>query len=130
MRPVGVLPGGFTLCRLFGTPGGAYGYVLSRRAAERLVRTGRVMWMPIDTHQGQTWKHGLRVRALTPPPVRFDNEVPSTIGDERFDKFRRLQGWERAAFPLTRAGFKLADAIAKHGTFWLGRLKDCIARKR
>jgi len=124
-KPVAVLADGRSFYRSYGTPGGAYGYVLNLRAAERLSRTIGV-WMPIDTLQGQVWRHGLRVRTLVPSPVIPDNDIPSTIGDARFSKRRSLRSWERVAYPFTRFGFKLFNALANHATFWIGRARDAI----
>lgn len=130
MRLVRPLPDGLALTRIYGTPGGAYGYVLSKKAAGRMAECGAAGWMPIDTLHGQVWCHGLRVRGLAPPPVLPDLDASSTIGDERFSKARRLRGWERAAFPFTRFGFKLFDAAAKNSTFFLGLIKDRFDARR
>lgn len=127
--PVTVLANGMKLCRSYGTPGGAYGYVLNHRAAEKLSRSGNV-WMPIDTLHGQVWLHGLRVRTLVPSPVKPDNDIPSTIGDARFSKLPSLYTWERIVFPLTRLGFKVFDATMKQATFWLGSARDAVSARR
>lgn len=126
-RPTHNLANGFKLCRVYGTPGGAYAYVLTRQAAAKLAEAGRVLWRPIDTLHGQTWAHGLTVRCLTPSPVAPDMENDSTIGDGRFDRKLGLIGWEYLAFPLTRFGFKCFDAVTKHGTRWLGIAADTFA---
>ena len=129
MRLVLDLGDGRALTRIYGTPGGAYGYVVNLRAAERLARCGSMTWMPIDTLQGQVWWHRLRVRALVPPPVLPDDSAPSTIGEERFSKRYALTGWEKALFPFTRCAFKVLDAAAKQGTYWIGVWKDKIDNK-
>lgn len=126
-RPVRNVANGFTLCRVYGTPGGAYAYVLTRNAAARLAEAGKVLWRPIDTLHGQVWAHGLKVRCITPCPVAPDMENDSTIGDGRFERKLALRGWEYLAFPLTRFGFKCFDAITKHGTRWIGITADTIA---
>jgi len=118
---------GFCLSRIYGTPGGAYAYVLNKRAATTLVRKGSCIWMPIDTLQGQVWMHGLRVRALVPSPVIADMEIESTIGDKRFEKKHQLQGLEAIFYPLTRTMFKIFDSLVKQITFRLGRIKDFIS---
>lgn len=130
MRPVLDLGDGRALTRIYGTPGGAYAYVVNLRAAERLAYCGSMTWMPIDTLHGQVWWHRLRVRGLLPPPVLPDHSIPSTIGDKRFSKRYSLSGWERAIFPVTRYAFKLFDAAAKQGTYWMGVVKDRIEGKR
>lgn len=120
------LGNGFSLSRIYGTPGGAYAYVLNKRAAATLARKGKSIWMPVDTLQGQVWMHGLRVRALVPSPVIADMDIESTIGDARFQKKQKLQGGELILYPLTRFAFKMFDALAKQATFRLGRLRDVI----
>ncbi|WP_084596419.1 glycosyltransferase family 25 protein [Elioraea tepidiphila] len=130
MRPVSQLSDGLALTRIYGTPGGAYGYVLSKKAAGRMADCSAAGWMPIDTLHGQVWCHGLRVRGLVPPPVLPDLDAPSTIGEQRFSKSRRLHGLERAAFPFTRFGFKLFDAAAKTLTYRLGLVHDYLGARR
>lgn len=125
-RVVARLAHGFSLCRAYGVPGGAYVYLLNRKAAERLVRQGRFLWVPIDILHGQIWGNGLKVRCISPCPARPDMETPSTIGDVRFSKVRALQGWERALYPLTRLSYKLFDALTKHITYWGGVAADMV----
>lgn len=127
-RVVRDLGGGFSLGRVYGTPGGAYAYVLNRHAAQKLARAGGVTWTPSDTLHGQVWRHGLRVRSLLPSPVRPDMVCPSTIGDSRFRKARQLEGFEKIVFPFTRAGFKFFDALAKQAFFRVGRLCDLMQK--
>lgn len=115
---------GLMLARPYGTPGGAYAYVLNHRAAAAIAHAGAVTWMPIDTLHGQVWWHRLRVYCLSPSPVLPDHAVDSTIGVTRFSNSRQLHGWEKWVFPFTRAGFKTFDAVAKQVTFHLGLLRD------
>lgn len=118
------LGGGMSLGRVYGTPGGAYGYVVNHKAAAKISALGDSIYMPIDTLHGQVWRHRLKVRCLTPSPILPDYDVYSTIGNARFSKKYNLSGWERAVFPFTHFGFKTFDAAAKHATFWLGYLSD------
>lgn len=123
-RPVKDLEGGFMLCRVYGTPGGAHAYVLNRRAAARLAEVGKTLWRPIDTLHGQIWSHGLQIRCIAPCPVAQNLAYESTIGDKRFERKASLKGWEPLAYPFARVSFKCFDAITKHGTLWLGILQD------
>lgn len=129
MRRQSLLSDGLALTRIYGTPGGAYGYVLNRRAASHLADCGFSRWMPIDTLHGQVWYHRLRVRGLSPSPVLPELDNLSTIGDDRFCKSYRLSGWERCVFPFSRFGFKVFDTIAKNVTYSLGLLRDCIGSR-
>lgn len=127
-RPVKDLGHGFTLCRVYGTPGGAHAYVLNRTAAIRLLKAGKILWRPIDTLHGQIWAHGLRIRCISPCPVAQNLDYESTIGDKRFERKTSLKGWEPLAFPFARLSFKCFDAITKHGTLWLGNLQDRLGK--
>jgi glycosyl transferase family 25 len=115
LRRVG--QGQWCLSRPYGTPGGAYGYLLSANAARRLLEEAQRFWVPIDTLHGQVWRHGLRVRHLSPSPVLPDHTVESTIGASRFVKQSHLNGWERIVHPLARAAFKVFDAATKQASF-------------
>ena len=105
--------GQWQLSRPYGTPGGAYGYLLNFSAAQRLLKAARCFWVPIDTLHGQVWRHRLRVRHLWPSPVRPDHLVASTIGASRFEKQGHLEGWERLVHPVMRCLFKVFDAGTK-----------------
>ena len=125
-RPIRDLGNGYRLCRIYGTPGGTYGYVINRRAAIRLVREGRSLWKPIDAIQGHIWSHRLRMRSIKPCPVAPDMENQSTIGDLRFDNRLKISGWERIAFFFTRPSYKIFNAVTKHGGRWLGIVSDKV----
>lgn len=120
LRPVGL--GQWQLSRPYGTPGGAYGYLLNASAAQRLLTAAQRFWVPIDTIHGQIWSHGLRVRNLWPSPVHPDHTVESTIGASRFDKRKRVNGWERLIHPMMRGLFKVFDAATKQASFRCPRL--------
>lgn len=111
LRP---LDGRHMLARPYGTPGGAYGYIVTRRAAERLNAKMDKNWIPVDILHGQTWRTGLNVFSVIPSPVTYREDQPSTIGDERFSKKIGLKGTERALYPFTRAGLKLYELAGKN----------------
>lgn len=110
LRP---LFGDYKLCRAYGTPGGAYGYVLSQAGARKLARAMRVNWVPVDVLHGQSWRTGMEVYAVVASPVLPDYDVPSTMPPERFDKTTALRGWEKPAYLATRFGFKVYEAFGK-----------------
>lgn len=119
-----------TLRRLYGTPAGAYGYVVNKQAAERLLHLGRALWAPIDVMHGQVWRHRLRVFCVAPSPILPDFDVESTIGESRFEKSRKLVGIERLYFPLTRLVFKVSEMLMKQVFYFGAVLADYLERER
>lgn len=112
-RAVAPLTKAYELTRATSTPAGAYGYLLSQNGARRLLACTQKNWQPVDMIQGQAWKTGLDVFCVRPSPILPDYDVPSTIGDGRFDKTRHLKNWERALYPLSRLGLKIYDMAGK-----------------
>lgn len=125
-RRLGLITAKHRLCRPFGTPGGAYGYLLTLRAAQALNNCMHKNWIPVDTLHGQTWRTCITAFNVQPSPVRFDDVVESTIGAERFDKKQKLKLWERALFPFSRLGMKLYELLFKN----LMRLSTWFADRR
>lgn len=123
-KVVADLGNGLTLCRFFGTPGTACGYVVTARAAGVLAECGRTLWTPVDILYGQVWLHRLRVRCIVPSPAIPDDDVASTIEDARFVKKRGLRGWERIVHPIVRMGFKIFDGAMKYATYYGGICLD------
>ena len=105
------LIGEHVLARPRGLVGGGYAYILTLRAAERLNKRMQHNWMPPDILMSHVWTNGLRSFIVLPSPVIHDDEGESTIGLERFDKTRHLNGVERYIYPITRLGMKLYVAI-------------------
>lgn len=127
-RFIAPLFGKYEITRPAGTPGGAYGYMLTRHAAKRLLKCLRRNFLPVDTVHGQVWRTGLEALAVRPSPVLPDEVVPSSIGDARFDKTVRTSGLKSAIFPLTRFAWKIYDAICTSWVLlrtWPG---DCLKR--
>ncbi len=111
--------------RLPTAPGGAHGYLLTRHAAEIMLRHMRRNWVPIDTLQGRMWETGLETLVLYPAPLYPDPAAETTIGnDTRFDKTVRLEGLPRLLYPLTRAWYKITDTLGKKWIYWGSWLKD------
>ncbi len=124
-RPIAAtLEKGFGFARIYGTPGGAYGYLINEGAAKRLIAMAARIWLPIDTLQGQVWRNGLRAPLMVPSPVLPDFDISSTIGDGRFDKKLDVKGWERIVYPFTRCAYKMWDMASKRISFYGGYLAD------
>lgn len=105
------LPGTHScLARPHGTPGGAYGYVISNRAAKRLLSMMEKNWLPIDTLHGVSWLTKLNTVSVVPSPVLPNDDVPSCIDEQdsnlRWDKSVSLSGWRKLIYPLTRGAWK------------------------
>ncbi|MCG8490846.1 MAG: glycosyltransferase family 25 protein [Sneathiellales bacterium] len=105
-RRVASLTPEYDLVRIQATPGGAYAYLLTLDAAKAIAAHTQRNWLPIDALQSRTWQLGLEVFMTNPSPVIVDNEVPSTIGDVRFDKKVEISGVKRILHPFFRAWFK------------------------
>ena len=72
----------YHLIRTTGVTFGMQGYILTKAAAERLVKTyAQIIW-PIDWVTTRYWEHGLVKYCLFPFCV-MEKYTPSTIGDER-----------------------------------------------
>lgn len=114
-RKITALSDKYSLERIMSAHGGAYAYMVRQKAADVLLSKTAKSWLPIDMIHGRAWETGLNVLMLSPSPVRHDDGFPSTIGDARFDKAsRRLQSWERLAYPWTRCAYKLGTLIGKN----------------
>ncbi|MDO9221619.1 MAG: glycosyltransferase family 25 protein [Thiobacillus sp.] len=113
------------LARPHGTPGGAYGYVISNRAARRLLCMMEKNWLPIDTLHGVSWLTKLNTVSVIPSPVLPNDQVPSCIDEQdsnlRWDKSVQLSGWRKLAYPLTRGAWKTySNVLIKY--VWLSTL--------
>ena len=123
------LQGEVHLYRPFKQTGGAYGYLITQRAARQLLKDGQRLWRPIDTMHAQAWLSGLRVFSVSPSPIKPDHEIDSTIGYIRFDKNNQLQGAMRAVYPLSRLIYKLTDGGMCRLRFWWQRRRDKKLRR-
>jgi glycosyl transferase family 25 len=118
MAGIGPLCDPYVLTRAFGTPGGAYAYLVTKDAAARLLPFMRRNWQPNDMILGQTWRTGLNAVSVRPAAIWADDDIESTIGDERFRKSKdSLRGWERIVHPFARAGFKVWENIGKRAAW-------------
>jgi glycosyl transferase family 25 len=115
----------YTLARIPATPGGAYGYMLTRKAAARLLQHMQKNILPVDILHGYVWKTGLETFLLRPSPVSADMVIESTIGyGQRFDKTLQLSDWQKAVYPFTRAWLKLSELVCKRAAYWLAWSRD------
>ena len=105
-------------------PGGAYGYMLTRKAAAVLIEQTACIAFPIDTIHGRVWDTGLDVYALLPSPVYVDMSQETTIGDERFDKTLQITGVKKALYPLFRFAFKMGEAWDKRRAYAASAIRD------
>lgn len=124
------LNGPYLLARPSGTPGGAYGYLLTRHAAERLLRIMQHNWLPVDTLHGQVWRTGLQALNISPSPVLPDDKTPSCIGDTRYDKTPQLRGARKMIYPLFRFIWKIYSAVWTTWTALRTWPADLIVRHR
>lgn len=113
VRPLLPLCHGYSLCRVYGTPGGAYGYLMTQSGARKIRRAMESNYVPVDVVHGQSWKTGAEVYGVVPSPILPDYDIASTMPDSRFQKTKALRGWEKIAYPFTRFGFKLYEAAGK-----------------
>jgi glycosyl transferase family 25 len=116
-RKIARLPGTQSyLARPHGTPGGAYGYVISNQAAKRLLSMMDKNWMPIDTLHGVSWLTKLNTVSVIPSPVLPNDQVPSCIDEQdsnlRWDKSVKLSGWKKLIYPLTRGAWKTYSNVS------------------
>lgn len=125
-RRVRHLTGRYELTRAFGTPGGAYGYVLTKNAAARMLPFLEKNWQPSDVLLGQTWRTGLNVYAVRPSPVIADDDVPSTIGDERFRKTKN----RNPLYLLVRMGYKMWENAGKRRSWARDLVRDRARDRR
>ena len=105
-----------------GLPGGAYGYLVSARAAKVLLHHTKRAFMPVDTLQGYTGLTGLTVYGVKPSPILCDDDVPSTIGDQRFSRRKQIDGAWRLAYYVTRLGLKIYEMAFKKWIWLVGTL--------
>lgn len=85
---------------------GTQGYLLTRRAAERLVALARGITMPVDWFMTRYWAYGVRNYCVFPFPL-IERYVPSTIGDR--SEAPLVTPVERAL----RGGYRVLDRVSR-----------------
>lgn len=94
------------LVRVSGMFFGTQGYVVTRRAARRLVMLARSIAMPVDWFMGRYWEFGFKNYCLFPFPI-MERFSPSVIG-ERAGRYSMSSGeW------LRRQASRIADRAAR-----------------
>ena len=127
-RKIAPLPGTQShLARPHGTPGVAYGYLISNLAASRLLSMMGKNWLPIDTLHGVSWLSKLNTVSVIPSPVLPNDDVPSCIDEQdsnlRWDKSVQLSGWRKLIYPLTRGAWKAySNVLIKY--IWFSTLRS------
>lgn len=85
---------------------GTQGYVLTRRAAERLVGLAHGITMPVDWFMMRYWAYGLRNYCVFPFPL-IERYVPSEIGD------RSEAVTPRPVERVVRQGWRVIDRVSR-----------------
>ena len=107
----------YALARVRGVPGGAYAYLLTSHAADTLLSKTQKNSVQIDIVHGRHWETGLNALVTKPSPVSPDFDIPSTIGDSRFDKEITVTGLTRLIFPIFRFCFKINSSLRSRAYF-------------
>lgn len=125
-RIIAPLTGKYSYARLPTTPGGGHAYLVTRHAADILLKHTASNWVPIDVLLGRMWETGLETLVLHPAPVYTDVRAGSTIGDKRFDKTNRLTGMEKRFYPLFRCWYRITETLGKRYIYWSAWPRDRI----
>lgn len=115
---------GYTLSRLATAPGGTYAYIVTQKAAKRLVAKMQKNMIPVDALIGWSWWTGLANLTIQPGIANQSPEIDTIIGEKRYDKTLQVTGLLRALYPLTRFGLKLYEGIGKKISFIGSAPKD------
>jgi glycosyl transferase, family 25 len=122
------LGAGYSLERVQATSGGAYAYMMTRKAAQTLLGHTQKNWLPIDMMHSRIWQTGQDVFVVNPSPVRADFDIASTIGDSRFNKNNvSVHGIEKLKYRLNRAWLKITDGLNKRRAYTQMKKKDDAA---
>lgn len=124
-RSIGLIDSTHELARLPTNSGGAYGYLMTNRAATRLVELMQHNWLQNDVLHSRTWKTGLTVYIMRPSPVTHPTEDDdSVIGNQRYEKHVELTGWLRVIHPFARFIAKLQDQFMKRLKYLTSYIQD------
>ncbi|MFN2286819.1 MAG: glycosyltransferase family 25 protein [Chromatocurvus sp.] len=72
----------FRICRYLRSPLGAYGYLLSPLAAQKLMDHAQEWILPVDDYMDLAWLHGVENRGLQPGCVYMEERFVSTIQEQ------------------------------------------------
>lgn len=110
------LRGGRCIVDYRGYAYGAQAYFITRYAAELLTGHCRTIRMAIDDEMDRSWEHGLPNLAIFPFPA-FEENVPSTIGPDRFTVQTQASPWSpsRVQFRVADRSLRLKQQITGYG---------------
>ncbi len=123
-RQLAQLQNGYHITRVPTSPSGAYGYILTIKAAKTILRFMQRNWVPVDIVHSRSWETGLETLMVQPSPVTPDLEGPSTIGDARFERKREISGLTKILHPFYRFWYKLSNGTGKRLMYLLTVPKD------
>ncbi|WP_288901243.1 glycosyltransferase family 25 protein [uncultured Sneathiella sp.] len=123
-RSLAALNHGYSITRVPTSPSGAYAYLLTLKAAKRLLQFMQRNWVPVDIIHSRAWQTRLETLLIHPSPVAPDLEGPSTIGDERFDKLKQIRGFTKLVHPFYRFWYKLSNGAGKRLVYALTWFRD------
>lgn len=120
----------FWLVRLRTLHGGTHATFMSKSGLEKLVKATDRFSFPIDIIMNRTWETGIISYTIQPGLSVPDESFESLIGTARHDKTTGFSGWQKCKYKVTRALFKLNEALAKAWTYYANAPKDLAARKK
>lgn len=124
------LSAGFKLGRPVTASGGAYGYMLTQKAAKAYLGQMKTNYVPVDTVHSYIWKTGVETLNVIPSPVVPDREISSTIGEARFDKTLGLSAVDRVLYAFTRPLLKVSEMLGKRCAYIASLPRDKETRRR
>ncbi|MCC3306456.1 glycosyltransferase family 25 protein [Sneathiella sp. HT1-7] len=123
-RTLAPLSHGYSITRVPTSPSGAYAYLLTLKAATRLLHFMQRNWVPVDIIHSRAWQTRLETLLIHPSPVKPDLEGPSTIGEERFDKAKQIRGLTKLLHPFYRFWYKLSNGAGKRILYLMAWFRD------
>jgi glycosyl transferase family 25 len=94
---------GFSIVENSGDPLGATATIVTPEAAQHLLKSSKEIYEPLDHYLEHSEKHGLKIKALKPYPVRASG-VETTIPDRPYSE-RSIRGAKK----LKRSFFRALD---------------------
>jgi len=72
---------GLTIVKTYGDPAGTLAYVVTPRAAQRLLACSSSFFVPVDDFLGWGWRHKQEIFSLSPYPILDAAVLPGAIRD-------------------------------------------------
>lgn len=114
------------LVRLRTAYGGTHATLYSLEGAQRILENCQRFAFPWDTFVGRVWETGINAYSILPGLAIQDTSFDSSIGDARFNK---KEVPKSLGFKLTRATFKLEEALGKAWIYYSTLSKDLALKK-